>query len=156
VEMFKRVSDIIATDLHGLANRFEDPRKVLQQIVCEVEEAIHRVDGQLAVLTTRENVVSRAIEANRIRQQHWHAYVTRAKGESSTGLLRLAIRYQDQYEDIILALVDQQMMLQETIAKLRRQWAALKAKLSEGERKLAISWHSLAVGRGQNNAISDK
>ena len=38
--LFKRVSDIISANLNDLIERFEDPEKMLNQVISEMETAI--------------------------------------------------------------------------------------------------------------------
>ncbi len=135
--VFKRISDIISANLNELTEGFEDPEKMLKQAVREMEETIAEVTNQTAKAMANETTLSRELERNRAQQQQWQARAEKAVEEGNDNLARKAIGRKKEHEQLVTALDDQLEAAQEASVSLRRQLAAMKAKLAEGKRNLA-------------------
>ncbi len=135
--VFKRISDIISANLNELTEGFEDPEKMLKQAVREMEETIAEVTNQTAKAMANETTLSRELERNRAQQQQWQARAEKAVEDGNDDLARKAIGRKKEHEQLVTALDDQLGAAQEASANLRRQLAAMKAKLAEGKRNLA-------------------
>lgn len=135
--VFQRISDIVSANLNELTEGFEDPEKMLKQAVREMEETIAEVTNQTAKAMANETTLSRELERNRTQQQQWQTRAEKAVEESNDDLARKAIGRKNEHEQLVTALDDQLETAQEASTSLRRQLAAMKAKLAEGKRNLA-------------------
>ncbi|MBU4272789.1 MAG: PspA/IM30 family protein [Planctomycetes bacterium] len=135
--VFKRFSDIISANLNELTEGFEDPEKMLKQAVREMEETIAEVTNQTAKAMANETTLSRELERNRAQEKQWQARAEKAVEEGNDDLARKALGRKNEHEKLAAALADQLEAAQEASVSLRRQLAAMKAKLAEGKRNLA-------------------
>lgn len=135
--VFKRISDIISANLNDMTEGFEDPEVMLRQAVREMEETIADVTNQTAKAMANETTLSRELERNRSQQQQWQSRAEKAVEEGDDELARKAIARKNEHEKLVDALADQLEAAREASATLRRQLAAMKAKLAEGKRNLA-------------------
>lgn len=134
---FGRISDIISANLNDMTEGFEDPEKMLKQAVREMEETIAEVTAQTAKAMANETTLSRELERNRTQKQQWLDRAQKAVEEGNDDLARKALTRKGEHEKLADALQDQLAAAQEASGSLRRQLAAMKAKLSEGKRNLA-------------------
>ena len=135
--VFKRISDIISANLNELTEQFEDPEKMLKQAVREMEASIAEVTGQTAKAMANEKTLARELERNRAQRDQWQDRAEKAVEDGNDGLARKALARRNENEKVVAALEDQIEAAQEASGTLKRQLAAMKAKLAEAKRNLA-------------------
>ena len=135
--VFRRISDIISANLNELTEGLEDPEKMLKQAIREMEETIAEVTNQTAKAMANETTLSRELERNRAQQRQWQERAEHAVTSGDDELARKALTRKNEHERLVTALEDQLRAAQEAGASLRRQLAAMKAKLAEARRNLA-------------------
>ena len=134
---FKRISDILSANFNELAEQFEDPEKMLKQAIREMEEAIAEATGQTAKAMANEKTMSRELERNQAQSAQWQERAVKAVEAGDDGLARKALARKNEHEKLVAALEDQIQAAGEASGTLRRQLAAMKAKLAEAKRNLA-------------------
>jgi phage shock protein A len=135
--VFKRISDVISANLNDLTEGFEDPETMLKQAVREMEDTIAAVTDQTAKAMANDKTLLRELERNRVQQQQWQDRAEKAVESGDDDIARKALTRKNEHEKLVAALEDQLQAAKEASDSLRRQLAAMKAKLAEGKRNLA-------------------
>jgi phage shock protein A len=135
--LFQRISDIISANLNDLTEQFEDPEKMLNQAVREMEASISDVTQQTAKAMASEKTMLRELERNRAAQQQWQQRAESAIEAGDDALARKALARKNEHEKVVAALEDQLQAAREASTMLQRQLDGMKAKLAEAKRNLA-------------------
>ena len=135
--VFKRISDIISANLNDLTEQFEDPEKMLKQAVREMEESIAEVTRQTAKAMANEKMLARELQRNRAQCEQWQDRAAKAVEAGDDDLARKALARKNEYQKVADALEDQLEAARQASTTLKRQLAAMKAKLAEAKRNLS-------------------
>lgn len=135
--IFKRISDIISANMNDLTEQFEDPEKMLKQAIREMEDSISEVTGQTAKAMANEKTLARELERNKTQQAQWQGRAEKAVESGDDDLARKALARKNESAKLVAALEDQLESAKDASGTLKRQLAAMKAKLAEAKRNLA-------------------
>jgi phage shock protein A len=154
--IFQRISDIVSANLNDLVGDFEDPERMLKQVVREMDESIAEVTRQTAKAMANEKTLNRELERNRQQVEHWKGRAKAAVESSDDELARKALTRKNEYSKVVTALEDQIESAREAAGTLKHQLDAMKAKLSEAKRNLAtLSARQRAADfRGRMEAVA--
>jgi phage shock protein A len=135
--LFQRISDIISANLHEMVERFEDPQAMLKQAIREMEQAIAlSLDKAVEVIASEKLLARQAVE-NRQAIQRWQAAAHQAVAANDDTSARRALARKAEHYKLLAALEAEQQAAEQTANRLRRQIAAMRAKLAEARRRLA-------------------
>jgi phage shock protein A len=134
--IFKRISDIVSANLNDMVERHEDPEKMLNQAVREMEEAIAKSKREVAKTMASERLVKKELAANEAQVLTWASRAAKAVEAGDDDLARKALTRKHEYEKIVSALEDQVAASTEASQSLRRQLEGMQAKLGEAQRRL--------------------
>jgi phage shock protein A len=135
--VFKRISDIISANMNDLTEQFEDPEKMLKQAIREMEDSISEVTGQTAKAMANEKTLARELERNKAQRDQWLSRAEKAVESGDDDLARKALARKNESAKLVAALDDQLESARDASGTLKRQLAAMKAKLAEAKRNLA-------------------
>lgn len=135
--LFSRIGDIISANLNDLTDQFEDPELMLRQAIREMETTINEVTEQTAKAMASERTMQRELDRNRQQAQEWRNRAEKAVADGDDDLARRALSRKREHEKLAAALDDQLAATGESVATLRRQLDAMKAKLAEAKRSYA-------------------
>ena len=154
--VFKRISDIISANLNDLVEDFEDPERMLKQVIREMEESISEVTRQTAKAMANEKTLSRELERNRQQVEQWQGRAKAAVESGDDELARKALTRKNEHAKVVTALEDQIESAHGASGTLKHQLDAMKAKLAEGKRNLAtLSARKRAADfRGRMEAVA--
>lgn len=102
-----------------------------------MEESISDVTGQTAKAMANEKTLSRELQRNQTQHDQWQDRAEKAVKAGDDGLARKALARKNEHQKVAEALEDQLESAQTASQILKRQLAAMKAKLAEGKRNLA-------------------
>lgn len=134
---FKRISDIVSANLNEMTEGLEDPEKMLKQAIREMEDSIVEVTQQTAKTIAGEKTLTRELERNRAQVQQWEGRAVKAVESNDDDLARKALARKNEHAKVVEALEDQLESAREASGMLKRQLAAMKAKLAEAKRNLS-------------------
>lgn len=135
--LFERIGDIISANLHEMVERFEDPQAMLKQATREMEQAIAQSLDRAVEVIASEKLLARQAAENRRALEHWQATAQQAVAANDDALARRALVRKAEHQKLLAALDEEQQAAGQTAARLRRQIAALRAKLAEARRRQA-------------------
>ena len=134
--LFKRVSDIISANLNDLIERFEDPEKMLNQVISELETAIGDAKREVVKAMAGEKLVRKQLTDYERQAEEARARAVRAVEKGDDRLARKALTRKQESLTVAAALKDQLALSTETSQTLRRQLEAMHVKLAEARRRL--------------------
>ena len=133
--LFKRVGDILSANLNEMVERFEDPDKMLRQVIVEMESVISLATGDAARVIANERLIARQLDENRRQVQHWQCSAEAAVRVQDDEAARHALCRKAEHEKLAAALADQHSAALAAARKLRRQLDGLRVRLAEARRK---------------------
>ncbi len=135
--IFKRISDIISANLGELAEKYEDPEKMLKQAIREMEESIGQATRDTAKTIGNEKRLQKELAHNESEANRWQDKAELAVSSGDDDLARKALGRKREHDKLAAAIRDQVNAVSEANDTLKRQLEAMKAKLAEAKRNLA-------------------
>jgi phage shock protein A len=134
--IFRRFTDILSANLNDLIDRFEDPEKALRQAIREMEQAVTDALNSAAKVIANERLLTRRLTEHRAQADQWLVRARHAIQVGDETLARRALARRNEHDRLVAALSDQQVSLEQTSGKLRRQVDAMRVRVAEAQRKL--------------------
>lgn len=117
-----RVSNILRANINDILDRAEDPEKMLDQILRDMENAIRDARSQVAEMIAQEKMIRRDMERSEELAQAWERKAELAVKKGKDDLAVEALRRKKDY--------------QEHAEVYRRQWEAQKAAVEKLKKEL--------------------
>lgn len=136
--LFTRVSDIVSANLNEMADRFENPEKMLRQAVREMEVAIGNAMDGAAKVIANEKLLKRQLDEQNAQRDLWHERAKSAVAGGNDNNARTALLRKKEHETLITALAEHLAAAEASSQSLRRQIEAMRAKMNEAKRKLVV------------------
>ncbi len=144
-----RMSRLVRANVNDLLDRAEDPEKMIDQIIRDMQTNITDARRQVAAMIAQEKELAADLKESQELSDEWAEKAKRAVGAGKDDLAREALR-RKRDSDENLAVYEQQHQVQEqTVTKLKQQLAALESKyqstLSQRDALLARSRRAAAT-----------
>lgn len=129
--IFARMADIVKANINDLLDKAEDPERMINQMVLEMEEAVNKATASVGTAIANEKRLEKQLADHERQTQEWERKAMLAVEKGSDELARKALErkafYAKATEDLKPALEE----ARRTSAQLRVQLEQLKAKLDE-------------------------
>jgi phage shock protein A len=126
-----RMSRLVRANVNDLLDQAEDPEKMIDQIIRDMESNIVDARKQVAAMIAQEKELEYDRDETQKLADAWGDKATRAVEANKDDLAREALRRQKDYADNA-ALYDQQLVAQkEAVTKLKSQLSQLEAKYDQ-------------------------
>lgn len=136
--IFKRMTDILKSNINDLISKAEDPAKMLDQIILEMQESLREAKIQVAKAIADEKRLKHQLDQNNTQAQNWESKAVLALQKGDEDLAKEALKRKKSYGDIVVS-VEQQWKDQSAVAtKLKDSLRALEAKIDEARRKKEV------------------
>jgi phage shock protein A len=136
--LFRRISDIVCANFNELVDQFEDPEAMLRQAVREMETAVNSAMNRAAKSLAHEKLLARQLDDQRRQAEHWHQRAAEAVHRGDDDQARRAVGRKLESVKLQEALADQLSATEAANRKLRTQIDAMRVRLSEARRSLAV------------------
>ncbi|MEW5849407.1 MAG: PspA/IM30 family protein [Myxococcota bacterium] len=147
--LFKRFTNVVASNLNELISRSEDPRKVLEQAILDMQEEQKKAQKKRLEVATLQKTTEKQLEAQRARAQDMERKAMAALKMGDEALARRALEEKEQAEAMVAELqhtADQQKgMVEELteslkamdgeVANFKKKRDELMARLTKAEMK---------------------
>lgn len=133
--IFKRLSDVLAANLHELIDRVEDPERMAKQIIREMEDNLHIAEEGVIDAITSEKQLRHDLEHQRQQSMLWRQRAEEALRAEQDDLAREALQRKREYDQVARTLEPAWEAAQHTSGQLKAQLHALENKLDEAKRK---------------------
>lgn len=123
-----RVSQLVRANVNDMLDRAEDPEKMINQILRDMQENIGEARQAVAAMIAQEKELEIDLAQTRKLASEWHSKAERAVSAGKDDLAREALRRKKDNEENA-AVYQQQLTVQEqAVEKLKSQLQALEAK----------------------------
>ena len=123
-----RLSRLIRANVNDMIDRAEDPEKMIDQILRDMQENMTAARAQVAAMIAQEKELEADLTETRRLADEWGRKAERAVEAGKDDLAREALRRKRDHEENS-RVYDQQLQVQEsTVAKLKDQLRQLEAK----------------------------
>jgi phage shock protein A len=130
-----RMSRLIRANINDLIDRAEDPEKMLNELLREMESNIRDARMQVANMIAQEKELEADLQEAQRDSREWDRRAELAVTSGKDDLAREALRRKRDAESIATVYATQLTSQQEMVAKLKQQLKMLEAKHDEAESK---------------------
>ncbi len=129
--LFERISTLLRANLNDLIEKAEDPAKLLNQVVLDMENQLMQVKTQLAIAIADENQLRNRLTELQSATQEWRRKAELALDKNNEEMARAALLRAEQNDELAQAFQQQLTTQQAQVLELRRAFDQLTVKLRE-------------------------
>mmetsp|Transcript_20464 Transcript_20464/g.33624 ORF Transcript_20464/g.33624 Transcript_20464/m.33624 type:complete len:299 (-) Transcript_20464:397-1293(-) len=135
MNMFERFQRVAKANLNDLINKVEDPEKVLEQAVTDMQRDLVKVRQSYAEVSASCKRFEKQLGAAEATAQEWYKRAELAIEKGDDELAREALTRKTQNQDTADGIRAQLDAQQDALSKLYESMAQLEAKISEAKAK---------------------
>ncbi|MBW4614175.1 MAG: PspA/IM30 family protein [Desmonostoc vinosum HA7617-LM4] len=135
MELIKRILRVIRANLNSLIGNAEDPEKILEQTVLEMQENLVRLRQGVAQAIATQKRTERQTASAESHAEEWYRRAQLALQQGNEPLAREALTKRQAYKETATALSQQIGQQNEVVARLKKDMRTLEAKISEAKTK---------------------
>lgn len=136
--LFKRFRDLIRANINHMISRSENPEKLLNQMVIDMNEQLIESKKGVAGAIADEKRLERQIRENQAKADEWEQKAMLAVNAGKDDLAKEALLRKQEYEKYTLELKPQWEAQRQSVDKLKESLRALQRKIEEAGRKRNI------------------
>jgi len=133
--VFERISRIIRSNIGDLLDRAEDPEKILQQIMIDMQQDLREAKLQVAAAIRDQKKLEARYHENLDMAGRWEKRAISAVGEGDDALAKEALKRKRTAEQLAQGYKDQLNEQSESVQLLKTSLATLEAKIEEARRR---------------------
>ncbi len=133
-----RMSRLIRANINDMIDRAEDPEKMLNELLREMQASIREARHDVASMIAQEKLVEAELEDAQMDAREWERRAEMALKRDREDLAREALRRKHDAEELAGVYATQLASQQEMVEKLRSQLKILERKYEEAESKRDI------------------
>ncbi len=132
--ILERTSQILRANINDMLTHAEDPEKMLNQIMRDMEDAIERGQAQVAEQIAQEKLIQADLETAKRNEADWGKKAELAVSKGMDDLAREALKRQNDYQAQISIYEKQLDVQHQAVQKLKGDLAALQNKYEDSRR----------------------
>ena len=121
MNVFKRLSDIVSSNINSALDKMEDPKKMISLMIDEMEETAIEVRSSIAEKTAAQTTLEREIKSKEEAITRWTERAKMAVDKGNDDLAREAIAEKKTLEKQLVSLKSNLEVLKGIIVSLREQ-----------------------------------
>jgi phage shock protein A len=133
--MFKRLADLIKSNLNELISRSEDPEKMLNQIVLEMSNQLLEAKRQVAQSIADEKRLAKQVEQETLNASEWEKRAMLAVRAGDDALAKEALTRKKEHQTLAEQFQEQWTKQKQAVDQLKLALRALNNKIEEAKRK---------------------
>lgn len=133
--VFERISRIIRSNISDLLDRAEDPEKILQQIMVDMQQDLREAKLQVAAAIRDQKKLETQYQENLDMADRWEKRAISAVQEGDDTLAKEVLRRKRASEQLAQGYKEQLEEQTESVQLLKTSLAALEAKIEEARRR---------------------
>jgi phage shock protein A len=133
--MFKRLADLIKSNLNDLISRSEDPEKMLNQIVLDMSNQLLEAKRQVAQSIADEKRLQKQVEQETTNAAEWERRAMLAVRSGDDALAKEALSRKKEHQTLAEQFQDQWQKQKAAVEQLKLALRALNNKIEEAKRK---------------------
>ncbi|MFB2835518.1 PspA/IM30 family protein [Floridanema evergladense] len=135
MELFDRIVRVIRANVNDLINQTEDPEKILEQTVQEMQEDLIQLRQAVAAAIATKKRTERDVNNAQSHAETWYSRAQLALEKGNEQLAREALVRRKSYWDTAQALQGQLTAQETIITKLKQDLRTLEGKIAEARMK---------------------
>jgi phage shock protein A len=136
--IFSRLGTLIKSNLNELISRAEDPQKMLNQIVLDMQNQLVEAKKQVAVSIADEKRLKKQFDEQSELSKEWERKAMMAVRSGDDVLAKEALRRKAEHDAQIVEFSKQWDLQKQAVDKLKDQLRTLNDKIEEAKRKKNI------------------
>lgn len=132
---FGRLATLIKSNLNDLISKSEDPEKMLNQIILDMNAQLVEAKKQVAVAIADEKRLHRQWQSEKAVADEWHKKAMLAVRAGDDALAKEALQRKKEHEQIAKAFEDQWKKQNVAVNQVKTALQALNNKIGEAKRK---------------------
>jgi phage shock protein A len=133
--IFSRLAQLIKSNLNDLISRSEDPEKMLNQVVLDMNNQLVEAKKQVAVSIADEKRLAKQVEQEAANAQEWERRAMMALRAGNEDLAKEALARKREHEELVATYKDQWTKQKTAVEQLKRALRLLNDKIEEAKRK---------------------
>jgi phage shock protein A len=133
--IFSRLAQLIKSNLNDLISRSEDPEKMLNQVVQEMNTQLTEAKKQVAASIADEKRLAKQLEQEQAKATEWEQRAMMALRNGSEELAKEALARKREHEQLAAAYQDQWNKQKAAVEQLKKALRMLNDKIEEAKRK---------------------
>ncbi|BAY12338.1 PspA/IM30 family protein [Calothrix sp. NIES-2098] len=135
MEVMKRILRVFRANLNSLLGSAEDPEKILEQTVLEMQENLMQLRRGVAQAIAIQKRTERQARAAESTAEEWYRRAQLALQQGNETLAREALTKRRVYQETAKALSNQKSEQTDLVEKLKQDMRTLELKISEAKTK---------------------
>jgi phage shock protein A len=136
--IFQRLGRIISSNINALLSKAEDPEKMLEQLVKEMDKQLLEAKKQVAVAIADEKRLARQWEKEVREAKEWERKAMVAVRAGDDALAKEALARKRQHQDLADQYKQQWEAQRRAVEQLKQALVQLSGKIEEAKRKKAL------------------
>jgi len=132
---FGRLATLIKSNLNDLISKSEDPEKMLNQIILDMNGQLVEAKKQVAVAIADEKRLHRQFQSEKAVSDEWHKKAMLAVRAGDDALAKEALQRKKEHEQIAKSFEDQWRKQNVAVNQVKAALQALNNKIGEAKRK---------------------
>ncbi len=133
--LFDRLSRVVRANINDLVSKAEDPEKVLEQAVIDMQEDLVQLRQAVARAIATQKRSEQQYNKNQAEANTWHQRAQLALSKGDENLAREALVRKKSFSDAAATIKIQLDQQTNNVATLKRNLIALESKISEAKTK---------------------
>lgn len=135
MEIIKRILRIIRANINSLLGNAEDPEKILEQAVMEMQDNLVQLRQGVAQAIASQKRTERQAAAAQSTSEEWYRRAQLALQQGNEVLAREALTKRKAYQETATTLSSQIEQQNHIVARLKKDMRSLELKISEAKTK---------------------
>ena len=133
--IFDRISSIFKANVNHMLSKAEDPEKMLDQIVLEMNEQLAKTKRQVTMAIADEKRLEKQYRSEETEAQEWERKATLALQKENETLAKEALARRNEHQNLANEYKIQWEKQKQAIDELKESLKALERKIEEAGRK---------------------
>jgi phage shock protein A len=141
-----RIADIIRADVDDVISRMEDPKKLIGQMILEMEDSVNQAITSVGRAVANEKLMERRISEHSNEVARWEAKAQKAVAAGEDELARKALKQKVVAAEDLESLSTSKIEAEAVTNQLKQQLDKLKTKLQEArsQQRTVIAKHQVS------------
>src|SRR5215467_4154049 len=136
--IFSRIGSLIKSNINDLISKAEDPEKMLNQVLLDMQSSLVDAKKQVAVAIADEKRLQKQLETEQEKSKEWERKAMLAVRANDDNLAREALSRKQEHDKIGEQFNQQWMQQKAAVDKLKDALRLLNNKIEEAKRKKNI------------------
>lgn len=133
--IFSRISTIFKSNINDALSKAEDPEKMLNQIMLEMNEQLAKTKQQVAIAIADEKRLEKQYQSEEQQAQEWERKATLAVQKENDELAKEALARRNEHANLASEYKTQWEKQKQAVDTLKQDLGVLERKIAEAGRK---------------------